>query len=200
MYVRPRPTRAGWAAAAGLTLALLLSACGGIEVSAGTDDLSADDVASKAAEALTPKVGSEPTVTCDDGLTAEEGESTTCSMQVGGDPKEYAVEATVSSVDGDDVSLDFRSDDYRPTDGKGTIFADEVARQAADALEKQYGTRPKITCPDDLPGKAGATTRCVLGVEGDDTEYGMTAEVSEMDGTRYHLDFTVDDEPLDETS
>ncbi|UPK74233.1 DUF4333 domain-containing protein [Nocardioidaceae bacterium SCSIO 66511] len=196
MRERTRGRRAAEVSAA-LVLVVLLAGCGGIEVSTGSE-ISASDVAAKAEEALAPKVDAEPSITCDDGLSAEEGDSTTCVMRVGDDDTEYAVEATVSSVDGDDANLDFSSEDYRPGEGEGTIFADEVARQAEDALESKYGQRPEITCPDDLPGEVGATTRCVLGVAGDETKYGLTAEVTAMDGPKFSLDFSVDDEPLDQ--
>src|SRR5690606_8933354 len=123
---------------------LATSACGGIEVNTGSE-ISASDVAAKAEDALAPKVADEPTVTCDAGLRAEEGDTTSCVMRVAGDEREYAVEATVSSVDGDNASLDFSSEDYRLEEGAGTIFADEVARQAEESLEAKYGTRPEIT-------------------------------------------------------
>ena len=189
--------RAAWTAVVVATLAV--AGCGGIEVSAGDDSISADEIASKAEDALEPKVGEKPDITCDSEMDAEDGESTTCEMRVGDDPKAYEVEATVSVDDGD-YNLDFRSDDYHPTEGKGTIFADEIERQAEESLGEKYGTRPDITCPDDLAGKAGETTRCVLGVEGDDTRYGMTVEVTEMDGSQYNLSFSVDEQPMDEAS
>lgn len=178
---------------------LVAAGCGGIEITTGDNEISADEISAQAEEALATKVSGEPTITCDNAMSAEDGESTTCEMRIDDGPTTYEVEATLS-VTGDEYNLDFRSDDYHASEGGGAIFADEVARRAEESLGEKYGTRPDITCPDDLAGKVGATTRCVLGVEGDDTKYGMTATVAEMDGATYHLDFAVDEQPLEKTT
>lgn len=176
---------------------LAAAGCGGIEITTGDDEISADEISSKAEEALAPKVSGDPTITCASPMSADDGASTTCEMSVGDDPKMYEVEATLS-VSGDEYNLDFRSDDYHRPDSLGKIFADEVAREAEAGLGNKYGARPDITCPDDLAGKVGATTRCVLSVEGDDARYGMTAEVTQLDGSRYNLSFSVDEQPMGE--
>lgn len=179
-----------------VTVVALLAAagCGGIELITDDDGLSADEVATKAEKELAPKVAGDPEITCDSGMRAEDGESTTCEMRVGDTPKAYEVEATLSVIDGN-YTLSFRSDDYHSAMGSGVIFADEVARQAEESLGEKYGTRPDITCPDDLPGKVGATTRCVLTVDGDDTSYGMTSKVTQLNGSDYRLSFAVDEQP-----
>ena len=40
--------------------------------------------------------------------------------------------------------------------GSGTLSADKVAKGAEDALEKQVGVRPDITCPEDLKAEVDA--------------------------------------------
>jgi len=186
------------AASAVAAIALLLTAgcSGGIEIDTGGDEVSADTISSKAEKALGPKVAGDPEITCDNALAAKDGETTTCEMRVGDDPTTYDVDVTLS-MDGDDYDLAFRSDDYHPTEGKGTIFADQVETQAEDSLGEKYGTRPEITCPEDLDGEVGATTRCVLGVSGDEAKYGLTVEVTSLDGSEYSLSFRVDESPLE---
>ncbi|MDN5855296.1 MAG: DUF4333 domain-containing protein [Actinomycetia bacterium] len=185
---------AGAAAAAAL---IVTAGCsGGIEITAGDDEITADEISSKAEDALGPKVSGDPSITCDEALDAKDGETTTCEMRVGDDPATYDVDVTLS-MDGDDYNLAFRSDDYRPEEGNGTIFADEVASQAESSLGEKYGTVPEITCPDDLDAEVDATTRCVLGVSGDEEKYGMTVTVTGLDGSEYQLSFQVDETPLD---
>jgi hypothetical protein len=76
-----------------------------------------------------------------------------------------------------------------------TLSADEVATTAEDALEQQVGTRPDITCPEELAKEEGATTRCTLTGGDDPVEYGVTVTVTSADGdTRIGVE--VDDEPL----
>ncbi|MGH3360319.1 MAG: DUF4333 domain-containing protein [Nocardioidaceae bacterium] len=167
-----------------------LSTCAKIEVSAG-GDISAADVAAKAEDALAPKVEGDPTITCDEGLSAEAGDRTSCSMTVSGDAAEYAVDATVSRADDAQYSIDFHSDDYHPGAGEGTIFADEIARQAMVTLSGEYGPRADIRCPQDLAGVAGRSVRCVLEADDGDT-YRVTATVGRIDGSEYDLDFEVE--------
>lgn len=77
-----------------------------------------------------------------------------------------------------------------------TLPAKEVATAAEDALEREVGTRPDITCPEELAKKEGATTRCTLTGGDDPVEYGVTVTVTGTDGdTRIGVE--VDDEPLD---
>jgi hypothetical protein len=78
--------------------------------------------------------------------------------------------------------------------GSGTFSAKELATRAEDALEREVGTRPRITCPEELAKEEGATTRCTLTDEDGTVEYGVTVTVTSDDGdTRIE----VDDEPLD---
>ena len=78
-----------------------------------------------------------------------------------------------------------------------TLTAEAVADGAADALEDEVGTRPEISCPDDLDAKVGAETRCTLTAPGDPTEYGVTVTVTSVDGDDARFDVQVDNEPQD---
>ena len=74
--------------------------------------------------------------------------------------------------------------------------AADVATGAEDALEKQVGARPDVSCPDDLEAEVGAETRCTLTAGGDPTEYGVTVTVTAVEGTDAEFDIVVDEEPM----
>jgi hypothetical protein len=78
----------------------------------------------------------------------------------------------------------------------GTLDAGEVATQAEDALEKEVGARPDITCPEDLKAEVGAETHCVLTGGGDPTEYDVLVRVNAVDGDTATFDVEVGDKPL----
>ena len=79
--------------------------------------------------------------------------------------------------------------------GSSTLSRDEVATKAEDALEQQIGVRPNISCPDDVEAKVGAQTRCTLTGGDDPTEYGVSINVTEVDGDNAKFDIQVDDQP-----
>jgi hypothetical protein len=79
--------------------------------------------------------------------------------------------------------------------GAGTVDKDDVAGAVADQVENQVGSRPKVTCPDDLEAKVGATTRCTLTLEGVDGQYGVTATVTKVQDDQANFDVQVDAEP-----
>ena len=60
------------------------------------------------------------------------------------------------------------------------VAAADVATQAEDALELETGTRPDITCPEDLAGEVNAAIRCDLAVEGDDAVAGVNVVVTDI--------------------
>ena len=79
--------------------------------------------------------------------------------------------------------------------GPSVVPAREVATAAEQALEKQVGTRPNISCPHDLEAKVGATTRCTLTADGLDGTYGVTVRVRSVQGGKANFDVTVDAQP-----
>nr|WP_246324299.1 DUF4333 domain-containing protein [Petropleomorpha daqingensis] len=79
--------------------------------------------------------------------------------------------------------------------GAGTVAKGDVAAAVAHQVESQVGSRPKVTCPDDLQAKVGATTRCTLTLEGVDGTYGVTAKVTKVDGDQASFDIQVDAQP-----
>ena len=75
------------------------------------------------------------------------------------------------------------------------LTADTVAASAEDALEKQIGTRPTITCPDDVEAKIGEKTRCTLTAGDDPTKYGVTVTVTSVEGKKATFNVQVDEQP-----
>lgn len=80
--------------------------------------------------------------------------------------------------------------------GTNSLSDAEVAEAAEDALEREVGTRPDITCPEGLPEEEGASTRCTLTAGDDPVEYGVTVTVTAV-GDSTKIDVQVDEEPLD---
>ncbi|SFF92126.1 DUF4333 domain-containing protein [Blastococcus tunisiensis] len=92
---------------AGPLLALPLAAC-----SFGTADaLPADEVAEGAEDALEEQVGVRPDVSCPEDLEAEVDAETRCTLTVDGDPEEYGVTVTVTSVEDETANFDVQVDD-----------------------------------------------------------------------------------------
>jgi hypothetical protein len=85
-------------------LVAVLTAC-------GAGDLAADDVATKAEDALEEQVGVRPEISCPEDLPADVGASTRCTFTAGDDPTEYGVQVTVTSVDDDAVRFDVEVED-----------------------------------------------------------------------------------------
>jgi hypothetical protein len=79
--------------------------------------------------------------------------------------------------------------------GTATLSADDVAKGAADGLERQVGQRPDITCPDDVEAKVGRKTRCTLTAEGLEGEYGVTVTITSVEGDTANFDVEVDSQP-----
>ena len=79
--------------------------------------------------------------------------------------------------------------------GSGTLSADKVAKGAEDALEKQVGVRPDITCPEDLKAEVDAKTHCILTAGGDHTKYGVSVTITSVDRDKANFDVAVDDKP-----
>ena len=90
---------------------------------------------------------------------------------------------TVTSVAGDKVNFDIVE----------TVNKDDVAKQISDQLTQQFGRIPDVTCPDNLKGDLGATTRCQLQDQG--STYGVTVTVTSVEGGDVKYNFKVDDQP-----
>jgi hypothetical protein len=77
----------------------------------GAGSLAAEDVATGAEDALEQQVGERPDISCPEDLPAEVGAETRCTLTAGGDPTEYGVTVTVTSVEGDTANFDVQVDE-----------------------------------------------------------------------------------------
>ncbi|MGY1580985.1 DUF4333 domain-containing protein [Streptomyces sp. MN13] len=68
-------------------------------------------------------------------------------------------------------------------------LADTVARKLAETTGQP---KPDVTCPEDLTGKVGTTTRCTL-TAGDGSTLGVTVTVSSVEGDRIDFDIKADE-------
>lgn len=187
-------------AAAGLLAALFATGC---SVSlGGSKAVSKDEVAEQATTALGQKIGQKPdAVSCEDDLKAEVGATVRCELTVAG--RKQGMTATVTSVDGDRVKMDFKVDDARSTQPTGApnsgggvqvVNRAEVARQGKATLAAKVGRQPDaFICRQDLPARVGAAVRCQLSADG--KQYGVTATVTSVNGSDVRMNFRVDDTP-----
>jgi hypothetical protein len=75
---------------------------------------------------------------------------------------------------------------------EGAVHKARVAQTIADKLAADTGKRPdRVTCPEHLPARVGATIRCEL-TAGSDT-LGVTVTATSVNGKQVNYTFKVDD-------
>lgn len=78
-------------------------------------------------------------------------------------------------------------------DSEPTLSADKLADTVAEKLAATTGQpKPDVTCPEDVAGKVGTTTRCTL-TAGDGSTLGVTVTVSAVDGDNINFDIRADE-------
>ncbi|WP_327397285.1 DUF4333 domain-containing protein [Streptomyces phaeochromogenes] len=74
----------------------------------------------------------------------------------------------------------------------GAVHKARVAQTISDKLAADTGKRPdRVTCPEHLPARVGATIRCEL-IAGSDT-LGVTVTATSVNGKQVNYNFKVDD-------
>ena len=68
-------------------------------------------------------------------------------------------------------------------------LADTVAEKLASTMNQP---KPDVTCPEDLAGKTGTTTRCTLTAD-DGSTLGVSVTVTSVDGDRIDFDIKADE-------
>ncbi|GGO56955.1 hypothetical protein GCM10012287_51740 [Streptomyces daqingensis] len=69
---------------------------------------------------------------------------------------------------------------------------DELGDTVAEKLAAQTGQpKPDVSCPEDLAGKVGTTTRCKL-TASDGTSLGVTVKVTSVDGDKINYSIKAD--------
>ncbi|KOG29634.1 DUF4333 domain-containing protein [Streptomyces resistomycificus] len=72
------------------------------------------------------------------------------------------------------------------------MSSEKLATTLAEKLAATTGQpEPDITCPEDLAGKVGTTTRCKL-TAGDGSTLGVSVKVTSVDGDQINFDFEAD--------
>jgi cytoskeletal protein RodZ len=75
---------------------------------------------------------------------------------------------------------------------EGAVHKARVAQTISDKLTADTGKRPdRVTCPEHLPARVGATIRCEL-TAGSDT-LGVTVTATSVNGKQVNYNFKVDD-------
>lgn len=77
--------------------------------------------------------------------------------------------------------------------GKLKLSADKLATTVSEKLAESTGQpKPDITCPEDLTGKVGTTTRCTL-TAGDGSTLGVTVKVTSVKDGKINFDIKADE-------
>ena len=73
------------------------------------------------------------------------------------------------------------------------LSSDKLADTVAEKLASTTGQpKPDITCPEDLAGKVGTTTRCTLTAK-DGSTLGVSVKVTSVEGKKINFDIKADD-------
>ncbi|MGJ5752956.1 uncharacterized protein DUF4333 [Streptomyces puniciscabiei] len=73
------------------------------------------------------------------------------------------------------------------------VSAGKLATTVSERLAAQTGRpKPHITCPEDLTGKVGSSTRCKLTAD-DGSTLGVTVTVTSVQGSQINFDIKADD-------
>ncbi|MFD3912576.1 DUF4333 domain-containing protein [Streptomyces sp. NPDC058603] len=73
------------------------------------------------------------------------------------------------------------------------MSTEKLATTVAEKLAATTGQpKPNITCPEDLAGKVGTTTRCTLTAD-DGSTLGVTVKVTSVEGDQINFDIKADE-------
>ena len=166
--------------------------------------------------AKAPGGGDQPSaVECPSDLKAEVGATLRCTLTYP-DKTVFGSTVKVTSLDGDQANFSLTVDSTASA-GPGASSSSDATESTtslpatstalavsradleagvSDQLTRSVGQRPKkVTCPSDLPARAGATLRCTL-TDGADGVYGLTVRITSVQGGKTDYDITVDNAPV----
>ncbi len=195
--MRSRPFARVLAAA---SLLLVLAGCS-FQAEAGPS-VSAASVAKTAAKALAEKVGTTPAIDCgSDDIIVVKGKKITCEL-TDTDGLIYDVAVTFTSVKGSTYHIDVKVADAAknapsPTVSSGgaapTVPGTDIAALAAQALTKQLGSAPDMSCADEnVTIVVGNTAACSF-TDASGAFHDVTVTITEFDGSKYTIDAKVTD-------
>jgi hypothetical protein len=185
---------------AAASLLLALAACS-FQAEAGPS-VSAASVAKTAAQALAEKVGTTPAIDCgSDDIIVVKGKKITCEL-TDTDGLIYDVAVTFTSVKGSTYHIDVKVADIAknapsPTVSSGgaapTVPGTDIAALAAQALTKQLGSAPDMSCVDEnVTIVVGNTAACSF-TDASGAFHDVTVTITEFDGSKYTIDAKVTD-------
>jgi len=180
--------------------ALVLAGCS-FTAEAGPT-VSGASVAKTAAKALEAKVGSSPAIDCgSDDIIVVTGKKITCEL-TDTDGLIYDVAITFTSVKGSTYHIDVKVADAAknapsPTVSSGadapTVPGTDIAQLAAQALTKQLGSAPDMSCDDaQVSIVVGNTAACGF-TDAAGAHHDVTVTITEFDGSNYTIDAKVTD-------
>ncbi|UUU26335.1 DUF4333 domain-containing protein [Streptomyces sp. DSM 40750] len=126
--------------------------------------------------------------------------ATGCSLSIGDvDKKNEATASEATTAAEEQPTAEEKPASDGPAEPENTGVSEEgavhkarVAQTIADKLAADTGKRPdRVTCPEHLPARVGATIRCEL-TAGSDT-LGVTVTATSVNGKRVNYNFKVDD-------
>ena len=186
---------------AAASLLLALAGCS-FQAEAGPS-VSASSVAKTAAKALADKVGTAtPAIDCGtDDIIVVKGKKITCEL-TDTDGLIYDVAVTFTSVKGSTYHIDVKVADTAknapsPTVSSGgaapTVPGTDIAALAAQALTKQLGSAPDMSCADEnVTIVVGNTAACSF-TDASGAFHDVTVTITEFDGSKYTIDAKVTD-------
>ena len=192
-----RPLFATITAAAAL---LVLAGCS-FTAEAGPT-VSGASVAKTAAKALEAKVGSLPAIDCgSDDIIVVKGKKITCEL-TDTDGLIYDVAVTFTSVKGSTYHIDVKVADTAknapsPTVSSGdsapTVAGTDIAALAAQALTKQLGSAPDMSCADENVSIVIGNTAACSFTDAAGAHHDVTVTITEFDGSNYTIDAKITD-------
>ena len=193
-------TRPLIAAATAATALLVLAGCS-FTAEAGPTT-AASKVAETAAKALAAQVGSTPAIDCGtDDIVVVKGKKITCEL-TDTDGLIYDVAITFTSVKGSTYNIDVKVADTAknapsPTVSAGgdapTVPGTDIADLAAQALTKQLGSPPDMSCDDAQVTIAVGNTAACGYTDAAGAHHDVTVTITEFDGSNYTIDAKVTD-------
>lgn len=185
---------------AALSLVLALAGCS-FQAEAGPT-VSGASVAKTAAKALEAKVGSAPDIDCGThDIILVKGKKITCEL-ADTDGLIYDVAITFTSVKGTTYHIDVKVADTAknapsPTVSAGggapTVPGTDIAGLAAQALTKQLGFAPDVSCADATVAIVVGNTAACGFTDPAGAFHDVTVAISEFDGSHYTIDAKVTD-------
>ena len=182
------------------SLLLVLAGCS-FQAEAGPT-VSGASVAKTAAKALEGKVGSTPDIDCGtDDIIVVKGKKITCDL-TDTDGLIYDVAVTFTSVKGSTYHIDVKVADtaknaQSSTTSAGaagpTVPGTDIAALAAQALTKQLGSAPDMSCADEnVTIVVGNTAACSF-TDAAGAFHDVVVTISEFDGSKYTIDAKITD-------